>query len=53
MVKACQGELEVERSYRAAADAAGIGRVGDVGAAATGSHDPVHGDAREGEGIRK
>ena len=47
MVKARRGELECERSYRAAADAAGIGRVGDAGAAAIGSRDPVHDDARE------
>ena len=49
MVKARLGELEVERSYRAAADPAGIRRVGDAGAAVAGLHDPVHGDAREGE----
>jgi hypothetical protein len=34
-----------------AADASGIGRVGDAGAAAAGPHDPVHGDAREDEWI--
>ena len=53
MAKTRRGEPEVERSFRAAAEAAGnIGRVGDAGAVAAGPRDPVHGDARESEWLR-
>jgi hypothetical protein len=44
VVETRRGESEVERSFRGAAEAAGIGRVGDAGAAA-GSHYPVYSEA--------
>ena len=50
VVETRRGESEVERSFRGTAETASIiRRIGDAGAAATGSHDPVHGDAREDE----
>ena len=52
VVETRRGESEVERSFRGTAETASIiRRIGDAGAAATGSHDPVHGDARAGERI--
>jgi hypothetical protein len=42
VIETRRGELEVERSFRGAVEAAGIGK---VGAAAAGSHYPVHSEA--------